>query len=152
MVYKEEYLPYIEEWANNEWTLNLHLCHTTNLKMQTALCQEVTVPQVLLKSLAVPDPSCIWSWERTQLLFHSAGNSLCKPGCDGVMSVVHLQAWCRHSQQCDSPLHPAIQLHLPSVWLRINLQVSRQMHFPKTYLLHVLFKALRYIYVLSWFA
>lgn len=39
MVYKEEYLPCIEEWANNEWTLNFHLCQNTDLKMQIALCR-----------------------------------------------------------------------------------------------------------------
>lgn len=82
MVYKEKYLPCIEEWADNEWTLNFHLYYKFNipidLKMQTALCQEMTVPQILLKSIAVPDPSWICFWESTQLLFYSAGNSLRK--------------------------------------------------------------------------
>lgn len=157
MMYKEECLSSIEEWDNNEWTLNFYLCYNipTDFKMQTALCREVTVPQVLLKSLAVPHPSCICSWERTQLLFYFTGNSLCKTGmwwsdeCGAPAGWVQAltAAWLTHPSS-----QPGIQLDLPCVWLRNNLLGSRQMHLPDTYVLHVLFKALRYIYVLLWFA
>lgn len=155
MLYKEEYLPCIEKWANNGWTLNFHLCYNVpiDVKMKTALCWEVTVPQVLLKSIADPHPSCICSWERTQLLFYSAGNSLHKPGlwwgdeCGAPAGWVQAltAAWLTPASS-----QPGIQLDLPCVWLRNNLLGSRQM--PNTYLLHVLCKALRYINVSSWFA
>lgn len=79
---EEECLPCIEEWANNEWTLNFPLFYRfnipTDLEMQNAFRQKMTVPQALLKSTAVPDLSCICFWERTQLLFYPAWNSLRK--------------------------------------------------------------------------
>lgn len=120
--------------------------------MQTALCQEVNVPQVLLKSIALLDLSCICFWERTQLLFYSAGNSLCRAG---MWCGVHLQAGCRHSTAAwflPPSSQPGFQLDLPHVRLRNNLLGSRQILLPNTYLLHVLFKALRYIHASLWFA
>lgn len=83
--------------------------------MQTALCQEVNVPQVLLKSIALLDLSCICFWERTQLLFILLEIHCAEQEC-GVECTCRLGAGTR--QQHGSSLHPP---SLASSWICLML-------------------------------